>query len=83
MSTREEMVAHGRTVDEIAAHLGCDTLAYLSMAGVYEAVRGSQDRHCDACFTGRYPLGGTDVANDKFALERSLPMVPVGAPTPA
>ena len=28
----------------IAAHLGCDSLAYLSMAGVYEAVRGSADR---------------------------------------
>ncbi|MBC7550305.1 MAG: amidophosphoribosyltransferase, partial [Cellulomonas sp.] len=83
MSTREEMVAHGRTTEEIAAHLGCDTLAYLSMAGVYEAVRGSADRHCDACFTGNYPLAGTDEANGKFALERSLPMAPAGLPTPA
>ncbi len=83
MSTREEMVAHGRTTEEIAAHLGCDSLAYLSMAGVYEAVRGSSERHCDACFTGNYPLAGTDIANDKFALERSLPMAPAGTPAPA
>ncbi len=83
MSTREEMVAHGRTTEEVAAHLGCDTLAYLSMAGVYEAVRGSADRHCDACFTGNYPLAGTDEANGKFALERTLPMVTAGVPTPA
>ena len=38
MSTREEMIAHGRTVEEIAAELGADSLAYLSMEGVYEAV---------------------------------------------
>ena len=33
MSTREEMIAHGRTVEEIAAELGADSLAYLSLAG--------------------------------------------------
>ena len=47
MSTREEMIAHGRTVEEIAAELGCDSLAYLSLAGVYEAVRGDA-RHATA-----------------------------------
>jgi len=73
MSTREEMIAHGRTVDEIAAELHCDSLAYLSLEGVYEAVRGSSDRHCDACFSGQYPLEGTDDANGKYALE--LPLV--------
>ena len=56
MSTREEMIAHGRTVDEVAAELGCDSLAYLSLDGVYEAISGSRDEHCDACFSGEYPL---------------------------
>ncbi|MBA3748021.1 MAG: amidophosphoribosyltransferase, partial [Solirubrobacterales bacterium] len=73
MSTREEMIAHGRTVDEIARELHCDSLAYLSLAAVYEAVRGSRERHCDACFSGSYPLEGSDDANGKFALE--LPLV--------
>ncbi len=73
MSTREEMIAHGRTVDEIARELHCDSLAYLSLEGVYEAVRGTPDRHCDACFSGSYPLEGTDDANGKYALE--LPLV--------
>ena len=40
MSTREEMIAHGRTTEEVAAELGCDSLHYLSLEGVYEAVRG-------------------------------------------
>jgi len=76
MSTREEMIAHGRTVDEVAAELGADSLHYLSLAGVYEAIRGSRGSHCDACFSGEYPLAGTEEANDKFAFERSrLPLV--------
>jgi len=77
MSTREEMIAHGRTVEEVAAELGCDSLAYLSLAGVYEAISGSRATHCDACFTGEYPLDGTDGANGKFALESALPMARV------
>jgi amidophosphoribosyltransferase len=72
MSTREEMIAHGRTVEEVAAELGCDTLAYLSLAGVYEAIGGSRSDHCDACFSGEYPLA-TAEGDGKFALE--LPLV--------
>jgi amidophosphoribosyltransferase len=75
MSTREEMIAHGRTVEEVAADLGADSLAYLSLRGLYEAVRGSRDRHCDACFTGEYPLENTDAANGKYAFEHALPLV--------
>jgi amidophosphoribosyltransferase len=75
MSTREEMIAHGRTVDEICAELGADSLHYLSLAGVYEAVGAPRDQHCDACFSGAYPLTGTDDANGKFALEHELPLV--------
>ena len=69
MSTTQEMVAHGRTEEEIAEELGCDSLAYLSLDGLYEAVRGTRDTHCDACFTGDYPLERTESANGKFALE--------------
>jgi amidophosphoribosyltransferase len=76
MSTREEMVAHDRTVEEIAEELGCDSLAYLSLESVYDAIRSTRATHCDACFTGEYPLEGTDgKANGKFALENELPLV--------
>jgi amidophosphoribosyltransferase len=69
MSTREEMIAHGRSTEEVAAELGCDSLHYLSLDGVYEAVGATRDTHCDACFTGTYPLAGTDGAGGKYALE--------------
>ena len=75
MSTREEMIAHDRTVEEVAAELGCDSLAYLSLDGVYQAIGATRDTHCDACFSGTYPLNGSDGAAGKFALERELPVV--------
>jgi len=77
MSTCEEMIAHERTVEEIAAELGADSLHYLSLAGVYEAVGVTRASHCDACFTGEYPLAGTERANGKYALESQLPLVRV------
>jgi amidophosphoribosyltransferase len=73
MSSREEMVAHGRTVEEVATELGADSLHYLSLAGVYEAIGSSRDTHCDACFSGEYPLEGTEAARGKDAFE--LPLV--------
>jgi amidophosphoribosyltransferase len=79
MSTREEMIAHGRTTAEVAAELGCDSLHYLSLAGVYEAVRGERATHCDACFSGEYPLTGSEGSAGKYSLEEpagpSLPLV--------
>ncbi|HEV2975097.1 MAG TPA: amidophosphoribosyltransferase [Solirubrobacteraceae bacterium] len=77
MSTREEMIAHGRTTTEVAAELGCDSLHYLSLAGVYEAIGGERANHCDACFSGDYPLAGSDGAAGKYSLEDrpTLPLV--------
>jgi amidophosphoribosyltransferase len=73
MSTREEMIAHGRTVKEVATEIGADSLHYLSLEGVYEAIRASPAEHCDACFTGNYPLDGTEDSAGKDAFE--LPLV--------
>jgi amidophosphoribosyltransferase len=69
MSTREEMIAHGRSTEEVAAELGCDSLHYLSLEGVYEAVGSGRATHCDACFTGEYPLAGSEDAAGKYSLE--------------
>ena len=74
MSTREEMIAHGRTEAEVAAELGADSLAYLSLGGVYEAIEGTRDTHCDACFSGDYPLANTAESQGKDAFE--LPLAP-------
>jgi amidophosphoribosyltransferase len=74
MPTSEEMIAHERSVAEVAAEVAADSLAYLSLGGVYEAVGSQRETHCDACFTGEYPLEGKHEANGKHALEE-LPLV--------
>jgi amidophosphoribosyltransferase len=63
-------------VEDIARELGADSLAYLSLDGVYEAVGTPREIHCDACFSGEYPLGDGDSANGKFALEE-IAVIPV------
>ncbi len=80
MSTREEMIAHGRTTEQVAAELGCDSLHYLSLEGVYEAVGATRATHCDACFTGEYPLAGSDGAAGKYSLEEGLAEVILARP---
>jgi amidophosphoribosyltransferase len=64
-------------VEEVVRELECDSLAYLSVDGLYEAIGLGRDTHCDACFTGDYPLEHTDAAQGKFALEVLNPAVPV------
>jgi amidophosphoribosyltransferase len=76
MPTREEMIADGKSVPDVAAELGADSLAYLSMEAVYEAIGSPAEQHCDACFTGDYPLDDPTSANGKFALEQLA--VPAG-----
>jgi amidophosphoribosyltransferase len=85
MSTREEMIAHERTTEQVAAELGCDSLHYLSLEGVYEAVgagAGGRQSHCDACFSGDYPLEGSDGAAGKYSLEDAQPGAHDGAQSP-
>jgi len=58
---REKLLAARHSVDEIARLIGVDSLAYLSIDGLYRAVgldgRDSrQPAFCDACFTGDYPI---------------------------
>lgn len=69
MKTREQMIAHQHTVEEVAEELGADSLAYISLEGVYEAIGGKREHHCDACFTGEYPLPNSEPGDDQPTLE--------------
>ncbi|MBI4571297.1 MAG: amidophosphoribosyltransferase [Chloroflexi bacterium] len=67
--TRWELIA-GRMndVDEIRQHIGADTLGYLSVEGLIEAVGLPREKFCLACFTGKYPVP-VPLQMDKLALE--------------
>jgi amidophosphoribosyltransferase len=52
--SHEELLATDHTVDEMAAILGADSLAYISIENLRTAI-GADSGFCDACFTGEYP----------------------------
>ncbi|MEO0880544.1 MAG: amidophosphoribosyltransferase [Pseudomonadota bacterium] len=58
--TKDELLAHGKTVEEMREEIGCDSLAFLSLDGLYAAMgKGPRDKAApaftDHCFTGDYP----------------------------
>jgi amidophosphoribosyltransferase len=61
MPTKEELIGSANTVEEIAAHLGVDSLGYLSMEGMHECVE-EFGPFCDACWTGEYAAPLVDLA---------------------
>jgi amidophosphoribosyltransferase len=67
-----QLVASGRTVEEVREFLGVDSLGYVSVEGLLEAVGGSAREYCTACFTGEYPCRVDDEDMDKHAMERKL-----------
>jgi amidophosphoribosyltransferase len=58
--THHELVTYQRSLDEICAHIGADSLHYLSVQGLLESMAEAPDHYCTACFTGKYPIPVTD-----------------------
>jgi amidophosphoribosyltransferase len=54
--TRQELIASSHSVDEIAKYVTADSLGYLALDGLYEALGEDRSRFCDACFSGDYPI---------------------------
>ncbi len=53
--TREELIASSHSVEEIRQYIGADSLGYLSLDGLRQAVGDSEGRYCFACYTANYP----------------------------
>ncbi|AEJ61556.1 amidophosphoribosyltransferase [Spirochaeta thermophila DSM 6578] len=73
--TRAELVAANKDLEEIRKMLGVDSLAYLSVEGLIEAIGGRHD-YCTGCFTGMYPLSAA-IERGKYVMEES-PRTPQG-----
>jgi amidophosphoribosyltransferase len=65
----EQLIAARLTVPEIRQHIGADSLGYLSIDGLVEAIGLPESTLCNACFHGRYPLP-IETDRGKFVLER-------------
>lgn len=70
--TRAELIASRHTPEEIARFVTADSLGYLSIEGMRNAVGG--DGYCDACFSGEYPV---PVQIQDERAKRQLPLVGV------
>jgi amidophosphoribosyltransferase len=66
---RSTLLAAGRSVEEIAEHLGVDSLVYLDLDNLIEATDSDADSFCTACLSGSYPTEIT-TTDSKFVLER-------------
>jgi amidophosphoribosyltransferase len=53
---RSELIAATHTLDEIAKYINADSLAYLSLDGMLEAVGQKRGSYCSSCYTGVYPV---------------------------
>ena len=68
---QDQLIAATKSVKEIEAQLGADSLAYLSWEGMLEATNVDVNSFCSACFTGDYPIDiPVKVKNSKLMLEK-------------
>src|ERR1700736_1828361 len=54
IASRSELIASGRSVDEVERLIGADSLKYLSKAGLFRPVK-TANAFCMACFAGDTP----------------------------
>ncbi|MDT0682707.1 amidophosphoribosyltransferase [Roseicyclus sp. F158] len=72
---RDKLLASHMTEDEMCAHLGVDSLRFISLNGLYRAVGEEKGRdpaapqYCDACFSGEYPVEPADMLERGFQLK--------------
>ena len=66
----ESLIANTHSVEEIRRVVGADSLGFLSLDGLVQAIGVPEQKLCNACFHGRYPMP-IDGLIDKLGLERS------------
>jgi amidophosphoribosyltransferase len=60
--SKKHLIAANKTLEEIRAYIGADSLAYLSLGGLKKACgEGEVPTYCSACYTGNYPTSLIDV----------------------
>ncbi len=76
---RDKLMAAKHTVEEMCQMIGADSLAFISIDGMYRAFgeesrNGENPQFCDACFSGEYPVRVLD--------RKILPFITPGKPKP-
>lgn len=68
IDSKENLIANGRTVEEIRKIIGADTLEYLNIDNLKEISKGCNiEDFCMGCFTGKYPIEvPKEIKKDRF-----------------
>lgn len=66
---KEQLMAHRLSVEQMAREIGVDSLAFISIDGLYRALgkpgrNAAAPHYCDACFSGDYPIALPDQGID-------------------
>ena len=74
---RDRLLAATHTLEEMRQYIGCDSLAFLSVEGIYramgeEARNPARPQFTDHCFTGDYPTPLTDITGEPGRKQLSL-----------
>jgi amidophosphoribosyltransferase len=68
-ATRNELIAHERTVEQIREFVEVDSLSFLSLEGLLSAFKFPAKDACTACWSGHYKIP-IDQPQTKFSFER-------------
>src|SRR5256714_12359833 len=76
---KEELLAHTMTVEEMRLHIEADSLAFVSIDGLYRATGEAKrnivsPQYCDACFSGDYPIEPVDSQEQRRQLSLLMEM---------
>jgi amidophosphoribosyltransferase len=75
--SRDQLLAARFDLEQMAQFIGVDSLAFISIDGLYRAMGETgrdklAPRFCDACFTGDYPIPLADADDGKVSVQLSL-----------
>jgi amidophosphoribosyltransferase len=73
----DDLLAHRMDVEGMRRFIGADSLAFISMNGLYRAMEkpardAANPGYCDACFSGQYPIELTDISGGARDRQLSL-----------
>lgn len=68
VAKKEELIAVGKTIDEIRKEIGADSLEFLSLENLRKIAKDSKvNGFCEGCFTAQYPIEVPDeIEKDRF-----------------
>lgn len=69
LARREELIAARMSVPDIGRFIGADSIGYLSLEGLLQAINAPGAGFCTGCLTGHYPVP-VQLEMDKLVLER-------------